>query len=386
MQSRSSRSKVEELPSCAELKGTEQMSIEMKGPKMSLIKTPLARIFAIPAVAIMIFLTFSNAACSEEELLPCGLPVGKAIPLNLCGKGPSIGGFADLGVRYCAQPLLRESKPSSINDPEQLLLLISKRARSLIPFCSAGNDISSDVKGTAGTVDAGVGKAEPVAVPRMGPSPEAMGSLAEIWASLALNHSFKPPLQSLMDPMWNGRIDTMGWEIQGLLDGSADGGDPADTLDYIAELAESLVKGVAGDNVADMLTLVQGSRNFKVFRGMKVDFFISLDESGAPTGTSMVFGEKGFAGPVRVLVGLDLKGGIRKVKLIEHMENWQDFDISAWLDGFSGRKLASEPAGEKRPAILNGLSAITFAVKRSLFVFERFRGTLSNLTPAGGIR
>lgn len=301
-------------------------------------------------------LTLSSALA--EELLPCGLPVGKAVPLNLCGQGPQVKGMTDLGITYCRQPMMARLKVSEISDPQELLQLISRRALGLVPFCSDGK----------------------------APSAEALESLGGLWASLAINHALKPPLQSLMDPMWNGRIDTMGWEIQGLFEKGVDS--PADVLEYISFLSGELLKGVASERVASLLTQVQGTGSFKVFRGMKVDFFISLDQWGKPMGVSMVFGEKGFSGPVRVLVGLDLQGQVRGVRILEHMENWHGFEIDAWLDtlrgvgGSDGKGGTVEPilpAGEKRPALIQPLTAVTFAVKRALFVFQRFRGTLESM-------
>lgn len=312
----------------------------------------------------------AHPSLSAEELLPCGLPAGQVTPLNLCGKGPQAQAGGSMGIHYGRQPLLAEV------------------TRAGLPSGAADLD-------APGLLELLASGAEKMA--SSGVDEKGLLSIASVWGGLMAEYSYKPFLQALFDPMWNSRLDTIGWELDSLLSdlrGNADGApsngaagekgtDLAERMTYVAELARSLANGVSAAAVEKKLREVLDFDSFRVFRGAKVDFFIGLGPDGNPTGVATCFGEKGSGGPLRLVVGIDPSGKVTGVSLVEHAETWQDFDVASYLGTFKGLNSASaganEPEGERRPMILAGASAIRFGVQRSLFVFSRFSGVLDDI-------
>ena len=143
-----------------------------------------------------------------------------------------------------------------------------------------------------------------------------------------------------------------------------------ETVELTGETLENIKKRLGGSMVYEQ----QGSESTKVAEKHTVDFHFGLKD-GKKRGLAIIDVEPGKWGPVEFITAMDLKGTVKKVKVMSYQEQrGRPIARSSFMNQYRGKSSSSPMTVGKDIVGISGATissrAATFAVKKAFVIYE----------------
>lgn len=143
-----------------------------------------------------------------------------------------------------------------------------------------------------------------------------------------------------------------------------------ETVELTGEILENIKKRLGGSMVYEQ----QGSESAKVAEKHTVDFHFGLKD-GKKRGVAIIDVEPGKWGPVEFITAMDLKGTVKRVKVMSYQEQrGRPIARNSFLNQYRGKSSSSPLTVGKDIIGVSGATissrAATFAVKKAIVIYE----------------
>jgi Na+-translocating ferredoxin:NAD+ oxidoreductase RnfG subunit len=143
-----------------------------------------------------------------------------------------------------------------------------------------------------------------------------------------------------------------------------------ETVELTGEILENIKKRLGGSMVYEQ----QGSESAKVAEKHTVDFHFGLKD-GKKRGVAIIDVEPGKWGPVEFITAMDLKGTIKKVRVMSYQEQrGRPIARNSFMNQYRGKSSSSLMTVGKDIVGVSGATissrAATFAVKKAIVMYE----------------
>jgi Na+-translocating ferredoxin:NAD+ oxidoreductase RnfG subunit len=143
-----------------------------------------------------------------------------------------------------------------------------------------------------------------------------------------------------------------------------------ETVELTGETLENIKKRLGGSLVYEQ----QGSESAKVKGEHTVEFHFGLKD-GQKKGVAIIDTEPGKWGPVEFITAMDLKGTVKKVKVMSYQEQrGRPIARNSFLNQYRGKSSSSTMQVGKDIVGISGATissrSATFAVKKAIVIYE----------------
>ena len=143
-----------------------------------------------------------------------------------------------------------------------------------------------------------------------------------------------------------------------------------ETVELTGETLENIKKRLGGSMVYEQ----QGSESAKVKEKHTVDFHFGLKD-GKKRGLAIIDVEPGKWGPVEFITAMDLKGTVKKVRVMSYQEQrGRPIARNSFMNQYRGKSSSSLLTVGKDIVGVSGATissrAATFAVKKAIVIYE----------------